>query len=231
MDYTPYLAALQATPLLRGIAAAEIPPLLDSLCPVLRRYQKGALVQLAGDRAHSVGLVLAGGITATRATPAGDDVVMAQMTAGGLFDDVLSGSGIQSPVTITATADSAILYLPYQMLLEPAEGAATGAHRQLLRNLLEGISRKYFALDRRLELLSCKSLRGRIVLWLLAQRQDHGADSFTCPITQAQLAAYLGCERSALSRELGRMRREGLLESYRDSYKIPDLKRLRAQQP
>lgn len=230
MDYTPYLSALESSPLLHGIPADALPGLLDGFGPSLRRYQKGALLQLAGDEVTQLGIVLAGAITATRHSPTGDDVVMAQMGSGGLFADVLSGGGIKSPVTITAAADCAILYLPYRALLSPSPTAGP-AHWQLLQNLVEGISRKYFALDHRVELLSCKSLRGRLVLWLLAEREAAGADSFTSPLTQAQLAATLNCERSALSRELGRMRREGLLESWRGSYKLPDVERLKAHRP
>ena len=83
------------------------------------------------------------------------------------------------------------------------------AHLQLLHNWLQTISDKYFALDRRLELLCCKSLRGRICLWLLEQREEAGADTFDTALTRAELASYLNCDRSALCRELSRMQEEG----------------------
>lgn len=98
---------------------------------------------------------------------------------------------------------------------------------QLLHNWLRTISDKYFALDRRLELLCCKSLRGRICLWLLEQREEAGADIFATSLTRAELASYLNCDRSALCRELGRMQEEGLVELFRRSFKLPDPERLR----
>lgn len=91
------------------------------------------------------------------------------------------------------------------------------------------ISNKYFALDRRIELLICKSLRTRISLWLLEQAEAAGSDTFAVPLTRAGLAEYLNCDRSALSRELGRMQREGLVETFRGSFKILDKPRLRTQ--
>ena len=94
---------------------------------------------------------------------------------------------------------------------------------------MQTISNKYFALDRRVELLICKILRTRISLWLLEQAEQAGSDTFAVPLTRAGLAEYLNCDRSALSRELGRMQREGLIETFRGSFKILDKDRLRAQ--
>ena len=71
-------------------------------------------------------------------------------------------------------------------------------HLQLLQNLVLTISNKYFALDRRIELLICKSLRTRISLWLLEQAEAAGSDTFAVPLTRAGLAEYLNCDRSAL---------------------------------
>ena len=100
------------------------------------------------------------------------------------------------------------------------------AHWKLLQNWLETISGKYFSLDCRLELLCCKSLRGRICLWLLEQRDQTGSDTFTITMTRAELAAYLNCDRSALSRELSRMQEDGLIELFRSTFKLLDPERL-----
>lgn len=129
-------------------------------------------------------------------------------------------------VTVTAAQPCRVLYLPCEALLRPC-GAMHSAHLQLLHNWLDTISSKYFALDRRLELLCCKSLRGRICLWLLEQREQAGADTFTTPLTWAELASYLNCDRSALCRELSRMQEEGLVELFRRSFKLPDPEKLR----
>ena len=103
---------------------------------------------------------------------------------------------------------------------------SSAAHWKLLQNWLETISGKYFSLDCRLELLCCKSLRGRICLWLLEQRDQTGSDTFTITMTRAELAAYLNCDRSALSRELSRMQEDGLIELFRSTFKLLDPERL-----
>ena len=95
-----------------------------------------------------------------------------------------------------------------------------GRHFQLMHNLVCTISDKYFALNRRVALRSLKSLRSKLCAYLLEGSARAGADTFTIPFSRAGLADYLNCERSALSREISRMRDEGLIETYKNSFKL-----------
>ena len=227
MEYTPYFDTLRKTSLLRGMTDAELTALMESLSPHVRRYDKGELLLMAGYETKEVGIILEGEITAAKPMPDGTLITMARMGPGGVFADVLAGGRSKSPVNVTAASPCLVLYLPCAALLRPCD-ESNAAHWKLLQNWLETISNKYFSLDRRLELLCCKSLRGRICLWLLEQREQTGSDTFTITMTRAELAAYLNCDRSALSRELGRMQEEGLVELYRSTFKVTDLEKLYA---
>uniref|UniRef100_UPI003FF09239 Crp/Fnr family transcriptional regulator n=1 Tax=Gemmiger formicilis TaxID=745368 RepID=UPI003FF09239 len=227
MDYTPYYETMRRTSLLRGMTDAELDTLMACFAPRVRRYAKGELLLMAGYETHEVGLVLEGAITASKPLADGSTVVMARMGPGGVFADVLAGGRSRSPVNVSAAEACLALYLPCEALLRPC-AALHSAHLKLLQNWLETISDKYFALDRRLELICCKSLRGRICMWLLEQRERCGADTFSTAMTRTELAAFLNCDRSALSRELSRMQEEGLIELFRGSFKLPDPERLMA---
>ena len=226
MDYTVYYDLLRRTSLFRGMDDADLDVLMGCFSPHIRRYRRGELLLMAGYETRELGIVLEGEITAAKPMPDGSAVVMTHMGPGGVFADVLAGGRSKSPVTVTAAPPCRVLYLPCEALLRPC-GAMHSAHLQLLHNWLDTISSKYFALDRRLELLCCKSLRGRICLWLLEQREQAGADTFTTPLTRAELASYLNCDRSALCRELSRMQEAGLVELFRRSFKLPDPEKLR----
>lgn len=228
MDYTPYYEVLRRTSLFRNMDDQSLDTLMQCFSPRTRHYDRGELLLLAGYATHEVGLVLEGEIIAAKPMPDGTAVVMTRMGPGGVFADVLAGSRNKSPVNVSAASACLILYLPCEFLLRPC-GALHPAHLQLLQNWLETISGKYFALDRRLELLCCKTLRGRICLWLLEQREEAGADTFSTTLTRTELASYLNCDRSALCRELGRMQREGLVELFHRSFKLPAPDRLRPQ--
>ena len=228
MDLRPYYPLLRETSLLRLMRDDELDLLMSCFAPRVRRYQKGELLLLAGYETRETGILLEGQILALKNTPDGASVAITQMGPGGLFGDVLSGSSQRSPVSIMAQTACLALYLPYDKIIQPC-AQLHASHLQLLKNLVQTISNKYFALDRRVELLICKSLRTRISLWLLEQAEQAGSDTFAVPLTRAGLAEYLNCDRSALSRELGRMQREGLIETFRGSFKILDKDRLRAQ--
>lgn len=219
MDYTPYYEVLRRTSLFRGMADRDLETLMTCFAPRTRRYERGELLLMAGYATREVGIVLEGEIVAAKPMPDGTAVVMAHMGPGGVFADVLAGGQSKSPVNVSAALPCLVLYLPCDALLRPC-GALHPAHLQLLHNWLQTVSNKYFALDRRLELLCCKSLRGRICLWLLEQRDEAGADTFSTTLTRAELASYLNCDRSALSRELSRMQEEGLIELFRRSFKL-----------
>lgn len=227
MDLRPYYPLLRETSLLRLMRDDELDLLMSCFAPRVRRYQKGELLLLAGYETRETGILLEGQILALKNTPDGASVAITQMGPGGLFGDVLSGSSQRSPVSIMAQTACLALYLPYDKIIQPC-AQLHDSHLQLLKNLVQTISNKYFALDRRVELLICKSLRTRISLWLLEQAEQAGSDTFAVPLTRAGLAEYLNCDRSALSRELGRMQREGLIETFRGSFKILDKDRLRA---
>ena len=82
-----------------------------------------------------------------------------------------------------------------------------------MQNYIALISDKYFALDRRVELLLCRGVREKLLYYLKTEACPVPGGGRRTPFTRAALASYLGCERSALCREIGRMRKEGLLRT------------------
>ena len=212
MDLHPYYPLLARTPLLRGMRPDELDTLLDCFAPRVRRYARDEILLLTGYETREVGILLEGSITAVKSTPDGASVAITHMRPGGLFGDVLSGSSQKSPVTVMATTSCLALYLPYQKIIRPC-AKLHSAHLQLMQNLVLTISDKYFALDRRVE--------------LLIEAHRAGSDTFTTPLTRAGLAEYLNCDRSALSRELSRMQHDGLIETWRSSFKLLDKDRLK----
>ena len=136
---------------------------------------------------------------------------------GGVFGDVLGGSSLASPVTVLAATACEVLLVPYEQLLL-SDGSP--AHQRVLQNLVRTISDKYFLLSRRVDLLLLKSLRAKVCAYLLSEAEAHHSLTFTIPYSRIQLADYLNCDRSALSRELSLMQRDGLLETYKSSFKL-----------
>ena len=216
---------LTQTALFSGIGADKIPALLKSYRAVHRDYEKDAIVLLSGDAQKEIGILLSGRLLAEKNTPSGGRVTFTQLKAGDIFGDVLAGSHVLSPVTLTAITAAEILFLPYEHILRGGS-APQAEHTQVLNNLIAAISDKYFALSRRLDLLAIRSLRERIGAFLLEEAARAGSGTFTLAFDREGMAAYLNCERSALSRELSRMRAGGAVDYYKSSFRILDSARL-----
>ena len=200
-----YLPLLQTTTLFAGLSAAELSTLLSRLGGSVRSYGKGEALVLAGEPSRRVGIVLSGELEAYRPAP------------GGVFGDVLGGSSLSSPVTVLAAAPCEVLLLPYERLLL-SDGSP--AHQRVVQNLVRTISDKYFSLSRRIDLLVMKSLRAKVAAYLLSEAARAHSLTFSIPFSRIQLADYLNCDRSALSRELSTMQKEGLIDTYRSSFKL-----------
>ena len=172
---------------------------------------------LAGEPSRRVGIVLSGELEAYRPAPGGVRIPIAQVEPGGVFGDVLGGSSLSSPVTVLAAAPCEVLLLPYERLLL-SDGSP--AHQRVVQNLVRTISDKYFSLSRRIDLLVLKSLRAKVCAYLLSEAERAGSLTFSIPFSRIQLADYLNCDCSALSRELSQMQRDGLLDTYKSSFKL-----------
>lgn len=208
--------------LFTGLDEAERRRLCRCIGARTTRYRRGETLWQQGDTVTRCGVVLHGRVRAESVWDSGQRRVLGSHGPGGVFGDVLMARGErQSPVAVVAAEDTLVLFLPYEGILHGC-GENCAAHRRLRENLLEEISEKYWALRRRLDYLSRRSLRSRVAARLLEAAREAGTDTFTLPGSREELADELGVNRSALSRELGRMSREGLLEVYRSSFRLLD---------
>lgn len=224
-EYYPLLAR---TPLFAGLSGPGLARLMECFSPAVRRFEKGEVLLLAGFENRDIGILLEGGATAVKTTPDGGSVAITDLAPGSVFGDVLAGCTVKSPVTILARTACKAMFVPCQKLLCPC-AAMHPEHTRLMQNLVSTISEKYFSLSRRVDLLILKSLRAKLCAFLLGRAAAAGADTFSVPLSRAGLAEYLNCERSALCRELSRMRAEGLIETYKNSFKLLDKAALQRQ--
>ena len=202
--------------LFAGIQATELERLLGCLGAEAAHYDKNAIVFCAGQPVRSCVLVLSGVVRAEAVNAAGEHTLMARHGPGALVGDVLmSTPGGVSPVYVIASEATTVLYLSFRTIMEGCRECCP-AHSRLRENLIGEIARKYWAQRQRLRYLSVGSLRRRIAMYLL----DQGGGTFCLGMTREELADLLCVNRSALSRELGRMKRDGLIDFYRDTFRI-----------
>lgn len=188
-------------------------------------YKKGSTIFSQGENVTSAGLLLNGSVIAESVSYSGERRIIQTHSTGGLFGDVLMSSlNHPTPVSLIAKEDVCVVFLSFQKI---AESTCDPLCRRVLTNMLHGIADKFWFLNRKIAYLSCKHLRGRVAMFLLDMQKEFGTATFLLPYNREELAGVLGANRTALSRELGRMQKEGIINFYKNSFKITDFKKLR----
>ncbi len=207
---------LAHTALFRGTDAAQVKAMLHCLGGYERQYGKGAAIFRAGECADSMGLILSGSANMEIDDVWGNKTILGHVGAGQLFAETyacLPGEPLM--VNVIACETSTVLFLNAARLLTTCP-CSCPHHNRLIQNLLQILAGKNLALSRRSLHTSPKSIRGRLLSYLSEQAKQSGSLQLTIPFNRQQLADYLGVDRSALSNELSKMQREGLL-TYRRS--------------
>ena len=198
--------------LFRGFSAKALDGLLEKLAAHTVKLPGNSVLWSMGEQVEHAGIVLAGRVEAWCYTADGRSDLAAIHEAGGIFGDVLmSARTVGSPVELRTTQISEVLFLSLDALLRCCAEDGGNDCTRLLSNLLEEISEKYWALQAHIRLLSIPDGRTRLEAYL--QREAEKTGEIVCTgMTREQMARYLGMNRSALSRLLGAMQKEGGIE-------------------
>lgn len=217
---TEYLEVLRRVPLFRGMADEDIAAALECLGGRTQTYRRGEAVLRAGDPAQWLGVVVSGSVQVSREGADGNRTLMAAIPAGGMFAEAYACAGAQAlPVSVWAGEDCAVLLLDCRRAVGACP-APCAFHAQLVANLLGVLAEKNIFLSRKIEHLSKRTLAEKLLSYLEEQAALAGSDSFVIPLDRQALADYLCADRSALSREIGRLRREGRLNCQRNRFTL-----------
>lgn len=206
--------------LFKGFSARVLDGLLEKLSAHTVRLPGDSVLWGMGERVRHAGIVLSGRVEAWCYTVDGQAGLAAIHEAGGLFGDVLmSARTVGSPVELRTAQASEILFLSLDALLRScAEGGGEDCVR-LLSNLLEEVSEKYWALQRRVQILAIPDGRTRLERYLECEAERSG-EIVCIGLLRERMAQELGMNRSALSRLLGAMQRDGKIELRRGCIRL-----------
>lgn len=221
-----WLEILSASPLFAGIESIALDKMLNCLQPRVARYKGREIIATAGSPFHGVGIVAEGEVALSKETYAGNRIIIDVLGPRGIFGEVVAFSDDKSwPVTVIARDDCLLLFLPAAKILGNCSNICP-AHSALILNMLNILSNKISLLNQKLEHLSAKSIRGRLSSYLLSESRRRGHLEFTLSLKRHELADYLGIPRPSLSREMGRMHEDGLIEYSGSWLKINNAVRL-----
>ena len=215
-----YFEILRACPLFSCVEEGELEAMLHCLGAQERAADREQTIFREGEPADFVGVVLQGAVRVIRTDFYGNQTIVGQVEPGGLFGEAFSCAGVNYlPVTVTAVESAHVLLLDLRRVLTVCSKACV-FHSRIVSNLVQVLAQKNLQLNQRLDVAARRSTRDKLMAYLQMQAKACGSAEFTIPFDRQALADYLGVERSAMSAELSRMQKDGLLETRRNHFRL-----------
>lgn len=200
-------------PLFLGAKESTLTDLFSEPDASIRTFRKGETVFAYGQEIRAIGVLLSGTVCITKTSYAGGQLLVTKLDAGEMFGESFACSGgAKATVTVTAEKESKILFLNHiEKLPEFVQ-----------KNLMILLARKNLFLNRRISLLSLGTIRDKVLSFLQEECDQQQKNPFYLLMDRNEMAEYLCVDRSALSRELGKMKRENLLDYHKNCFRFTD---------
>lgn len=209
---------LATTQLFRGSSPQEIEPMLGCLAARERRYKAGARIHRMGDVIATAGVVLEGSVRIESVDRWGNVSVLGVKKVGEIFGEAYAAVPNEPlMVDVIAAEDTAVLFLNLAKMLTTCTHTCPH-HARVSASVTAITARQSLDLSRRILHVAPKTIRGKVLAYLSDVAERTGESEFDIPFDRQQLADYLGVDRSALSAELSRMQKAGLIETHRSHF-------------
>jgi CRP-like cAMP-binding protein len=211
-----YLKILKNNMLFNNIEDKDMPSLLNCLTATIQKFDKNNIIFLSGNEISNVGIVLSGSVSVIKENISGDRNILANITSPDVFGETFACVEMkESPITVVANSKCEILFIEFKKIIKTCPTTCT-FHSKLIENMLKLMSNKNIMLNAKLEILSAKTIREKLIAYL----SNFGKKRFTIPFNREQLADYLNINRSSMSRELSKMRDEGIIKFNKNKFEI-----------
>ena len=216
-EYNPIL---EKCALFDGIRLEDLSAMMGCIGGKKLTVQKGQPVWREGDPADHVGMVLSGAVRLERADYYGNRSIVAHIGPAELFGETYACAGVAAlPVSVVADVDSIVLLMDCRRITTTCSSACA-FHSRIIFNLLRLVAEKNLVFDQKIQITSQRTTREKLMAYLLNQAKLQGSDSFSIPYDRQELADYLEVDRSGLSAEISKLRKEKVLESDRCNFKL-----------
>lgn len=225
--YTKWLNILEKVKLFENIDIDELDKMLICLRPRLVSYKKNEYITIEEDKFTGIGILLQGEVIVTKENAAGDRVIISKLKEENMFGEMIAFSNKHAwPASVIAVTDCVVLFLPPDKIIGNCPKMCIG-HKLLIQNMLKIVSQKALNLNKKIEYLSMKTIRAKISTYLLEQYNMSKKNKFIIPLKRNELAEFLNVPRPSLSRELVKMKNEGLINFHKSSFEIIDFEVLK----
>lgn len=214
-----YFEVLRSCLLFEGITDEGLLSIPDCLGVNVQSYGKNQTIIAEGGRAEQIGIVLSGAVQIARVDYYGNRSILTELCPGQLFGESFACAEVERiPVNVVAAQECEVMLFDARRILHMC-GNACGFHNQMIFNLMKAAATKNLVFHQKLEIISKRTTRERLMTYLLQQEKFSGS-SFQIPFDRQELADFLEVDRSGLSAEIGKLRKEGILECKRSRFTL-----------
>ena len=211
---------LETCVLFDSIRPEERAPMLGCLGAKVVTVAKNQFVFREGDPATFVGIVLKGCVQMVREDYYGNRSILARIEPTGLFGESFACADVETfPISVVAVEDSSVLIIDSRRITVTCANAC-GFHNRMIFNMLKVVAKKNLVLNEKIEITSKRTTREKLMAYLMTQAKLHQSDTFTIPYDRQALADYLEVERSAMSAEISKLRKEGVIACDRSTFQL-----------
>lgn len=207
-------------PLFEGIKITEIEDILRYLKADEKHYQKNQIIASQGEIFNTIGIVLSGSLHIIKDDVWGNRTIITSIDTGQLFAEVYACSTNEPlEVSIISNQSSTVLFLHITNLLK-ATHLQYHTYTRLFENLLSVLATKNLLLMRKMEHITKRTTREKLLSYLSEMAIKNSCYCFTIPFNRQQLANFLSVDRSAMSKEISKMQKEGLIKVKRNTFHL-----------
>lgn len=208
-----------SSPLFEGISPEEMEAMLPCLGATRKRYEKGERIMRSGQPCDRMGIVLAGQVRVEVSDAWGDVAILEMLGPGSLFAHGYACSMEPLDIDVVADVPCEVMLIGAERIIHPCPRQCS-CHAHIASNLMRALALRNLDMNRRAVAMTPKTIRGKVLAYLSQQKKIAGSNTFTIPFSQTKLASYLSVDRSALSGELAKLRREGVIDYEGSTYKL-----------
>lgn len=215
-----YLDVLKKCMLFRDILEKDIPTMLACMGARVIRFDKKYTILAEGYPAKYLGIVLSGSAQIQRVDYFGNRSIVSNVEPGEVFGETFACAEVEAvPVAVIANEPSEVMLIDAGHVLHPCENHC-GFHQQLIFNLMKALAVKNLQFHQTIEITAQRTTREKLMTYLNFQAKRANSTSFEIPFDRQALADYLQVDRSGLSAEISKLRREGVLENHKRHFEL-----------
>ena len=180
--YQEWINTLNSCVLFNGIANESLGVMLNCLKPKIRECKQREIIVASDQPFHGIGIIASGKVALTKETLSGNRIMMGILDAGEIFGEAVAFSDSKVwPMTVIAQEDCILLFLPPEKITGTCSNICT-AHSTLIKNMLKILSNRASMLDKKIEYISAKNIRGKISSYLLDLYQKQNSNILSIPM-------------------------------------------------